>query len=78
MRYSGGTFSGSKSRIICRRFLVVGHMCSPEGRVADDDCVAVIRNWGPCQSLSDVRAFLGTVGVMRITICCSSDTSGSG
>ena len=24
-----------------------------------------IVNWGPCQDLSDVRAFLGTVGVLR-------------
>jgi len=25
-------------------------------------------NWGPCRDLSDVRAFLGTIGVARIFI----------
>ena len=28
----------------------------------------MIRNWGPCKNLSEVRAFLGTVGVIRIFI----------
>jgi hypothetical protein len=28
----------------------------------------MIRKWGPCQTLSEVRAFLGTVGVIRIFI----------
>jgi hypothetical protein len=30
--------------------------------------VDAIRNWGPCKTLSEVRAFLGTVGVMRFFI----------
>ena len=68
MRYAGGTFSGTKSRIIARETIVVGHKCTPEGRRPDDSCVAAIKNWGPCKSLSDVRAFLGTVGVARIFI----------
>jgi hypothetical protein len=27
--------------------------------------VSAIVNWGPCNSLSEVRAFLGTMGVVR-------------
>lgn len=68
MRYAGGTFSGVKSILIAREFLVIGHRCTPEGRLPDQSRVKAITNWGPCQSLSDVRAFLGTIGVCRIFI----------
>jgi hypothetical protein len=30
--------------------------------------VSAMVNWGPCNSLSEVRAFLGTMGVVRIYI----------
>jgi hypothetical protein len=40
----------------------------PEGQLPDESRVSAIRKWGPCQSLSEVRAFLGTVGVVRIFI----------
>ena len=68
MRYAGGTFSGVKSILIARETIVIGHRCTPEGRKPDESRVAAIRHWGPCQSLSDVRAFLGTIGVCRIFI----------
>ncbi|KAF9796716.1 hypothetical protein IEO21_10966 [Rhodonia placenta] len=56
------------SVLIAREIMVVGHRCTPQGRLPDDSCVAAIRNWGPCATLSDVRAFLGTIGVVRIFI----------
>ena len=68
IKYSGGTFSGTKSIICDREIMVVGHRCTPEGRLPDESRVAVIKNWGPCKDLSEVRAFLGTVGVARIFI----------
>lgn len=68
MRYAGGTFSGLKSVIIAREIMVIGHRCTPAGRQPDETRVATIQNWGPCQTLSDVRAFLGTIGVCRIFI----------
>src|SRR3979490_1850188 len=34
----------------------------------DESRVAAIRKWGPCSNLSEVCAFLGTVGVVRIFI----------
>ena len=68
MRYAGGTFSGKKSVIIADETTPLGHRCTYKGREPLEDRVAVIRNWGPCASLTDVRAFLGTVGVMRIFI----------
>lgn len=41
---------------------------TPEGRVPEQERVQVICDWGDCHNLSEVRTFLGTVGVMRIFI----------
>ena len=68
MKYAGGTYSGKKSILIAAEFTVLGYRCTYEGRIPEEDRVAVIRNWGPCKNLSEVRAFLGTVGVLRIWI----------
>lgn len=68
MKYAGGTFSGHKLVLCAREITVLGHRCTPEGRLPDETRVAAIRNWGPCKDLSEVRAFLGTIGVVRIFI----------
>jgi hypothetical protein len=68
MKYCGGTFSGPKLFLCVPEIFVLGHRCTPEGRLPDESRVSAIRKWGPCQSLSEVRAFLGTVGVVRIFI----------
>ena len=68
MKYSGGTFSGKKSLVCARKITVVGHVCTPKGRVLDPVKVDKIINWGPCADLSKVRAFLGTVGVVQVFI----------
>jgi hypothetical protein len=65
MKYSGGTFSGTKLLICVPKFWVIGHCCTYEGRITDDSKVAAIKNWGPCNNISEVRAFLGTIGVLR-------------
>ncbi|CDO77998.1 hypothetical protein BN946_scf184723.g5 [Trametes cinnabarina] len=68
MKYAGGTFSGTKSILCARKIMVVGHHCTPEGCLPDESRVAAIKKWGPCHNLSEVRAFLGTIGVARIFI----------
>jgi hypothetical protein len=68
MKYCGGTFSSPKLFLCVPEIFVLGHRCTPEGRLPDESRVSAIRKWGPCQSLSEVRAFLGTVGVVRIFI----------
>ena len=68
MKYSGGTFSGYKSFLCRPEITVLGHRCTYEGRLPDETRVAKIINWGPCKDLSDVRAFLGTIGVCRMFI----------
>ncbi|KAH7917090.1 hypothetical protein BV22DRAFT_994536, partial [Leucogyrophana mollusca] len=62
MKYCDGTFSGPKAMLCVTDFFVVGHRCTPEGRLPDESRVAKILNWGPCKDLTDVRAFLGTIG----------------
>jgi len=68
MKYAGGTFSGKKLTLCSDKITVVGHLCTYEGRLPDPTRVAAIVNWGPCNSLSEVRAFLGTIGVVRIFV----------
>jgi Integrase zinc binding domain/RNase H-like domain found in reverse transcriptase len=68
MKYAGGTFSGKKLVLCAEEVTVVGHVCTIEGRIADRSRVAAIKDWGPCQTLTEVRAFLGTIGVCRIFI----------
>jgi hypothetical protein len=72
MKYCGGTFSGPKLFLCVPEIFVLGHRCTPEGRLPDESRVSAIRKWGPCQcqSLSEVHTFLGTVGVVQITSLC--------
>ena len=68
MKYCGGTFSGKKLLLCAREITVVGHVCTPEGFIPDPTKVDKVANWGPCADLSEVRAFLGTIGVIRVFI----------
>ena len=68
MKYCHGTFSGYKATLCAEEITVVGHRCTINGRLPDESRVAKIVNWGPCSDLSDVRAFLGTIGVARMFI----------
>jgi hypothetical protein len=68
VKYSGGTFSGPKTVLCTEEINVVGHRCTPLGRLPDPSRVDKIAKWGPCKDLSEVQAFLGTVGVCRIFI----------
>lgn len=68
MKKFGGTFSGVKLRICVQRASIVRHMCTYEGREPDDDRVQKIRDWPMPENVTDVRGFLGTIGVMRIFI----------
>ncbi|RDX39417.1 hypothetical protein OH76DRAFT_1301184, partial [Lentinus brumalis] len=62
VKHAGGTFSGTKANIGPPEFAAIGHFCTPEGRKPDVKRTEAIANWGPCKDLSEVRAFLGTVG----------------
>ena len=68
MKYCGGTFSGPKTILCNDEITVVGHRCTYEGRLPETDRVGVINRWPACQSVSEVRMFLGTIGVCRVFI----------
>ena len=64
----GGTFSAKKLVLCADRAEVVGHVCTYEGRIVDPARVQRIQDWPECRSLTEVRAFLGTLGYVRIFI----------
>ena len=68
MKYSGGTFSGVKIYLASAEITVLGHCCTIDGWLLDQSRIEKIINWGPCRDLSDVRVFLGTIGVCRLFI----------
>ena len=68
MKYSAGTFSGLKTTLCTKEITVLGHHCTMEGWLPDKSRVAKIVNWGPCKDLTDVHAFLGTIGICRLFI----------
>ena len=68
VKYYGGTFSGPKSVLCAEEIIVVGHRCTPQGQLPDPKYVDKITKWGPCKDVSEVRAFLGTIGMCRMFI----------
>ncbi|KAF5355069.1 hypothetical protein D9756_005757 [Leucocoprinus leucothites] len=68
IKHAGGTFSASKSRLCTPSAVVVGHLCTYEGRLPDTTRVQKIVDWPPCSDLTEVRGFLGTLGTIRIFI----------
>ena len=68
MKYCGGTFLGYKSTLCAEEITVVGHRCTREGRLPEVDRVGVINRWSACKNVSEVRMFLGTIGVCRVFI----------
>jgi hypothetical protein len=68
MKYCGGTFSGHKAFLCTEEIVVLGHRCTPLGRIPDKSRLDAIAKWKKCSNRSEVRAFLGTIGVARIFI----------
>lgn len=48
--------------------MVVGHKCTYKGRLPEDKIAEVVLSWPSCKDKSDVRAFLGTAGQLRMFI----------
>jgi hypothetical protein len=68
VKYSGGTFSGFKSALCTEEIIVVGHCCTPHGCLPDPKYIDKIAKWGPCKDISEVWAFLETIGMCQMFI----------
>ncbi|KAL5486251.1 hypothetical protein ACEPAI_7297 [Sanghuangporus weigelae] len=65
LKVVGATVSGKKLIIAAPEAVIVGHTCNYAGRVPDASRVKTITDWPAPQDVHDVRAFLGTAGVLR-------------
>jgi Integrase zinc binding domain/RNase H-like domain found in reverse transcriptase len=65
MKYCGGTFSGKKTVVCAGAIEVLGHKCDFDGQKPTEDRIGVILKWDKCENQSQVRSFLGVVGVLR-------------
>ena len=69
LKHAGATISAKKLFICQPEVIVIGQTCNYNGCIPDQSKVAKIRNWpSPCQSRTEVRRFLGTMGTVRIWI----------
>jgi hypothetical protein len=76
MIYVGVTFSGKKAVLCKDKFFVVGHLCSYAGQIPDASRIEVIMNWGKLENFTQVKSYLGTVGILRKFIEKFADITG--
>jgi hypothetical protein len=65
---AGATVSAKKLQLCVPEVVILGHLCSLEGRKPDPSAVQKIKDWPVPTSLTQLRSFLGTVGYVRIWI----------
>ena len=68
VQHAGATFSPTKVQLCRQTAVIVGHKCTPEGRIPDDQKILKVQNWPVLRTAKDVRGFLGLCGTMRIWI----------
>ncbi|TFY76788.1 hypothetical protein EWM64_g7225 [Hericium alpestre] len=68
--HAGATISAKKLFICEPEVLILGHLCTYEGRRPDTTKIDKIQNWPTCKSVTDVRAFLA-VEQLKTAICSS-------
>jgi len=68
LRTAGATVSAKKIVVASPKITILGHKCTYEGHIPDDSKIACICDWPSCKSLSNICAFLGLTGFMRVWI----------
>jgi hypothetical protein len=68
VKCAGVTFAPKKAQICKPEVIIVGHKCTPEGRLPEDDKVKKILDWPVPTNTTEVRGFLGLCGTVRIWI----------
>src|SRR5258708_16382164 len=62
---SGGTILGSKMVLVTLRLQLLGAEVSLDGAHISHEVTAKLAKWPTCRNPTEVRGFLGTVGVVR-------------
>jgi hypothetical protein len=62
---SGCTISAAKSQFCQNTAVVVGYVCGTYGRSLEEAKVIKITEWNNCDSVTEIRSFLGVVGYYR-------------
>ena len=65
MKRFGGTFSGEKVVLGVPEIQMVGYVCSFEGRGVPKSAVAKLLKWDKMNTRTEVKRFLGLVGIAR-------------
>src|SRR5258708_23047626 len=65
---SGATILGSKMVLVTPRLQLLGAEVSLDGVHISHEVMAKLAKWPTCRNLTEVRGFLGTVGVVRCWI----------
>jgi RNase H-like domain found in reverse transcriptase len=68
VKCAGVSFAPKKAQICRPEVIIVGHKCTPEGRLPEDDRVEKIQNWPIPTTPKEIRGFLGLCGTVRIWI----------
>jgi hypothetical protein len=68
LKHASGTFSAKKSHFCMPTAVIVGHQCTYNGHLPDTARIQKIVDWPLCKSVTEVRGFLGTLGMIRIFI----------
>jgi hypothetical protein len=68
IKCAGATFSPKKTQICRQEVVIVGHKCTPEGRIPEDDRIAKVVKWPILTTPKEVKGFLGLCGTVRIWI----------
>ena len=63
---AGATVSAEKSQWCCKQAVLLGYLCTPDGRLPAQSKVEKITEWRTCTDLTNLRAFLGLAGFYRL------------
>ncbi|EJC99894.1 uncharacterized protein FOMMEDRAFT_92934 [Fomitiporia mediterranea MF3/22] len=64
----GGTFSRKKMMLCNKSTIFIKYKLTYLGRETEESQIQKVRDWLPCKSVTEVRGFLRTVGVLHVFI----------
>ena len=65
---SGATASAEKSQWCCKEAVLLGYLCTPQGRKPAASKILKLTEWVRCTDVTEVRSFLGLAGFYRLWI----------